>query len=107
MKRYVPILVAAAIVLALSPAFAGTMAVGELNNGITYFEPMTDCAHAAGIAMGGAAGAIVEVRTDNGITLFEPVQHIYGMGECVNVMAEENATPVKPAYNGITYFELR
>jgi len=107
MKRYVPILMAAAIVLALSLAYAVTMAESsELNNGITYFELMPDCDHAAGIAMGGAAGPIVHARISNEVTLFEEVQHIYGMGECVNVLAEESPAPVKPD-NGVTYFELR
>ncbi len=106
MKKVITILVAAAIVLALSPAYAGTMAVGELNNGITYFEPMPDCNHAAGIAMGGAAGPVLHPRISNEITLFEEVQHIYGMGECVNVQAEQSRAPVMPD-NGVTYFELR
>ncbi len=107
MKRSVTILVSAAIVLALSLAYAATVAESsELNNGITYFELVPSCETAAGIAMGGAASPIEEVRTSNAVTLFEPVQYIYGMGECVNVMAEELPAPVKPD-NGITHFELR
>ncbi len=106
MKKFVTILVATVIALALSLVYAEIMSASDLNNGITYFEVGPDCDHAEGIAMGGAAGPIVEVRISNEITLFEPVQHIYGMGECVNVWAEESPAPVMPD-NGITYFELR
>lgn len=108
MKKFVTILVAAVIVLAWSLAYAETMTRPSefLYNGITYFEPMSDCDHAEGIAAGGAAGPIVEVRISNGVTYFEPVQHIYGMGSCVNTLAEAAPAPVMPN-NGITYFELK
>ncbi len=107
MKKIVTILVAAAIVLALSLAYAETVTeTPELFNGITYFELGPSCDHAAGIAMGGAGGPFVDVSISNEVTYFEPVQYMWGMGSCVNVMAETTPAPVMLP-NGITYFELR
>jgi hypothetical protein len=107
MKKILIILVAAAIVLALSLAFAETMTKsGELFNGITYFEPMPSCEQAAGIAAGGAAGPITDVGISNEVTHFETVRFTYGMGSCVNALAEAAPAPVM-LNNGVTYFELK
>ncbi len=107
MKKILLILVAAIIVLALSLAYAETMTKsGELFNGVTYFELVPSCEHAAGIAAGGAAGPITDVGISNGTTYFETVRYMYGMGSCVNIAAEAAPAPVM-LDNGVTYFELK
>ncbi len=107
MKKILIILVAAVIVLALSLSVAGAMTKHEIPfNGITYFELVPSCEHAAGIAAGGAGGMITDTGISNGATSFETVEYVYGMGSCVNVPAEASPRPVM-LDNGVTYFELK